>query len=64
VARSAYIDPRVVERFEKHDTVEEALGDIDLDDLDEGIPDELERAVLDLIDRARRSKKRARRTRR
>jgi DNA topoisomerase I len=64
VARSAYIDPRVVERFEKDDTVEEALGDIDLDDLDDGIPDELERAVLDLIDRARRSKKRARRTRR
>ena len=64
VARSAYIDPRVVERFEKDDTVEAALRDIDVEDLDEGIPEELEQAVLDLIDRARRSKKRERRTRR
>ena len=56
VARSAYIDPRVVERFEKDDTVEDALADVDIEDLDGGIPEEVEQAVLDLIDRARRSK--------
>ena len=38
VARSAYIDPRVVERFEKDDTVEEVLADVDLEDLDEVHP--------------------------
>jgi DNA topoisomerase IB len=64
VARSAYIDPRVVERFERDDTVEDALEDVDLDDLDEGIPEEVEEAVLDLIDRARRSQRRTRRARR
>jgi DNA topoisomerase IB len=64
VARSAYIDPRVVERFEKDDTVEDALARVDIEDLEEGIPEELEAAVLDLIDRARRSNKRDRRTRR
>jgi DNA topoisomerase IB len=64
VARSAYIDPRVVERFERDDTVEDVLADIDIEDLEDGIPEELEVAVLDLIDRARRSNKRERRTRR
>ena len=64
VARSAYIDPRVVERFEKDDTVEEVLADVDLEDLEGGIPEEVEQAVLDLIDRARRSHRRTRRTRR
>jgi DNA topoisomerase IB len=67
VARSAYIDPRVVELFEKDKTVEDALADADIDgveDLEHGIPDEVELAVLDLIDRARRSKKRNRRRRR
>ena len=62
VARSAYIDPRVVERFEQDDTVEDVLADVDLEDLDGGIPEEVEQAVLDLIDRARRSKKRDRRS--
>ncbi len=39
VARSAYIDPRVVERFEKDDTVEDgAPADIDIEDLDGGHP--------------------------
>jgi DNA topoisomerase IB len=64
VARSAYIDPRVVDRFEKDDTVEDALVAVDLDALEGGIPEEVEQAVLDLIDRARRSKRRTRRTRR
>jgi DNA topoisomerase IB len=64
VARSAYIDPRVVERFEKDDTIEDALGDVDIEDRDEGIPDDLEQAVLDLIDRAKRSNQRERRRRR
>ena len=38
VARSAYIDPRVVERFEKDDTVEDALADVDLEDLEQRHP--------------------------
>jgi DNA topoisomerase-1 len=65
VARSAYIDPRVVELFEKEETVEDVLADIDVDgveDLEHGIPEEVELAVLDLIDRARRSNRRSRRT--
>ena len=60
VARSAYIDPRVVERFEADDTVLDALADVDLDDLEQGIPEELEVAVLELIDRARRRRVRDR----
>ena len=63
VARSAYIDPRVVERFEQDDTVEDVLADVDIEDLDGGIPEEVEQAVLDLIDRARRSNRRDRRSR-
>jgi DNA topoisomerase-1 len=63
VARSAYIDPRVVERWERDDTVDEALADVEPEDLEGGIPEELEQAVLGLIDRARRSNRRARRTR-
>jgi DNA topoisomerase-1 len=63
VARSAYIDPRVVERFEAEDTVADALADIDLDDLEQGIPEDLEAAVLDLIERARRRPTRRRRRR-
>ena len=54
VARSAYIDPRVVEGFEADDTIEDALTAIDLDELEHGVPEELETAVLDLITRARR----------
>lgn len=61
VARSAYIDPRVVERFEADDTVLDALADVDLDDLEQGIPEELEAAVLELIDRARRRRAKGRR---
>lgn len=61
VARSAYIDPRVVERFEADDTVLDALADVDLDDLEQGIPEELEVAVLELIDRARRRRAKGRR---
>lgn len=64
VARSAYIDPRVVEGFEVEDTIEPALASIDLDDLAQGIPEELEAAVLGLIDRARRRRRRRPRRRR
>jgi DNA topoisomerase I len=65
VARSAYIDPRVVERFEAEDTVAHALAevDVDVDELEQGIPEELEAAVLDLIDRARRRRAKGRRRR-
>jgi DNA topoisomerase-1 len=59
VARSAYIDPRVVERFEAEQTIEDALEAVDLDALEQGIPEELEQAVLDLIARARRRRPRA-----
>lgn len=61
VARSAYIDPRVVERFEAEDTVADALAAIDLEELQQGIPEELEAAVLDLIERARRRRTKRRR---
>jgi DNA topoisomerase IB len=67
VARSAYIDPRVVERFEQEETVEDVLADVDVDgmeDLEHGIPEEVELAVLDLIDRAQGSRRRRRRSRR
>ena len=67
VARSAYIDPRIVELFEEDETVEAVLGDVDVDgveDLELGIPEEVELAVLELIDRARRSNRRSRRSRR
>jgi DNA topoisomerase-1 len=63
VARSAYIDPRVVERFEAEQTIEDALEAVDLDALEQGIPEELEQAVLDLIARARRRRPRAPRRR-
>ena len=63
VARSAYIDPRVVERFEQDDTVDHVLADVDIEDLEGGVPEEIEAAVLDLIDRARRSNRRDRRRR-
>jgi DNA topoisomerase IB len=53
VARSAYIDPRVVDRFEHDDTVVDVLEELDDDDLSGGVPEELEEAVLGLIDRAR-----------
>lgn len=58
VARSAYIDPRVVERFEADDTIAEALTEVDLDELEHGIPEELEQAVLELINRARQRRPR------
>jgi DNA topoisomerase-1 len=64
VARSAYIDPRVVERYEADDTVGHALAAIDLDELEHGIPEDLEHAVVGLIDRARRGRPRAHRRRR
>src|SRR3546814_109744 len=64
VARSAYIDPRVVERFESDDTVVDVLEELDEEDLQGGVPEELELAVVKLIDRARRSRARARRSRR
>ncbi len=64
VARSAYIDPRVVEGFEADDTVLDTLADVDLDDLEQGIPEDLEAAVLELIERARRRRtKRPKRSR-
>ena len=50
VTRSAYIDPRVVERFEAEDTLE------DLEELEE--LEELEAEVIDLITRARSSGRR------
>jgi DNA topoisomerase IB len=55
VARSAYIDPRVIDAFEQDET---------LDDLDE-VEDleELEAQVLTLIERAERSRRRQRRRR-
>ncbi len=55
VARSAYIDPRVVARFERDDTVREVVEDLDEEELSGGVPEELEAAVLDLIQRERRS---------
>lgn len=58
VARSAYIDPRVVERFERDDTVVGVLEDLDEGDLEAGMPPELEEAVLGLIERARRARRR------
>jgi DNA topoisomerase IB len=61
VARSAYIDPRVVERFERDDTVADVVEQVEPDDLEGGIPEELEAAVLDLIERARRAGRRRRR---
>jgi DNA topoisomerase IB len=45
VARSAYIDPRVVDRYEDDDTIARALGSADLE--------AVERAVRRLIGRAR-----------
>lgn len=56
VARSAYIDPRVVERFENEDTVVAVFDDLGEDALSGGVPEELEDAVLGLIDRARRAR--------
>lgn len=58
VARSAYIDPRVVERFERDDTVVDVLEDRDEGDLEARMPPELEEAVLGLIERARRARRR------
>lgn len=60
VARSAYIDPRVVDRFERDDTVVDVLEELD-DDLSGGVPEELEEAVLGLIDRARGARRSRRR---
>lgn len=60
VARSAYIDPRVVERFERDDTVADVVEQLEPDDLEGGVPEELEAAVLDLIERARRAGRRRR----
>lgn len=62
VARSAYIDPRVVERFERDDTVSDVLEDLDEDDLIGGLPDELEDAVVRLIERERRARARTKRS--
>jgi DNA topoisomerase IB len=62
VARSAYIDPRVVDRFEADDTIADDVDDTHLEDLDNGITPELEAAVLDLIGRARRRRTKGRRS--
>jgi DNA topoisomerase IB len=64
VARSAYIDPIVVEQFEAEETVAHVLEELDDDDLSQGVPEELEQAVLTLIDRARRRRHREQRARR
>jgi DNA topoisomerase IB len=64
VARSSYIDPRVVDGFQADDTVADVLEELDDDDLSGGVPEELEQAVLGLIERARRRERRRRRTRR
>ena len=64
VARSSYIDPRVVDGFQADDTVADVLEELDEDDLSGGVPEELEQAVLELIERARRRERRRRRTRR
>ena len=61
VARSAYIDPIVVEQFEAEETVAHVLEELDEDDLSQGVPEELEQAVLNLIDRARRRHQREQR---
>jgi DNA topoisomerase I len=63
VARSAYIDPRVVESFEAGVTVADTMRSVDLDlhELGQRIPEELEVAVVELIDRARRRSQRRRR---
>jgi DNA topoisomerase IB len=53
VARTAYIDPRVIERFEADDVAEDAL--------EADAFRELEEAVVDLIGRARPRRRRARR---
>jgi DNA topoisomerase IB len=53
VARSAYIDPRVIERFEADDVADDAL--------EADAFRELEEAVVDLIGRARPRRRRARR---
>jgi DNA topoisomerase-1 len=52
VARSAYIDPRVIERFEADDVAEDAL--------EADAFRELEEAVVDLIGRARPRRRRSR----
>lgn len=64
VARSAYIDPIVVEQFEAEETVAHVLEELDDDDLSQGVPEELEQAVLTLIDRALRRRHREQRARR
>ena len=61
VARSAYIDPRVVESFQAEETVDPALTAATLDEMAHGIPQELETAVLELIARARRRRQPRRR---
>src|SRR3546814_18091895 len=54
VARSAYIDPRVVERFESDDTDVDVLEELDEADPQGGVPEELERDAVELNERARR----------
>ena len=49
VCRSSYVDPRVFERYEEGLTIDDALG---LDSFP-GAHEELERAVLDLLERGR-----------
>jgi DNA topoisomerase-1 len=66
VARSAYIDPVVVERYEAGalgTRIADELADLDADDLGGGVPVELEEAVLALLRRARRQRPRRRRSR-
>lgn len=60
VARSAYIDPLVVERYDADDTVADVIEALEDDDLTQGPPEELEEAVIDLIGRAKRRNRRQR----
>ena len=51
-----------VGRHEVVPAVAHVLEDIDLEDLEQGIPEDLEVAVLDLINRARRRRTKGRRS--
>jgi DNA topoisomerase IB len=50
VCRASYIDPRVFDRFREGRTVRRELSSVDV--ADEGVRDEVEAAVLGLLDRA------------
>ena len=53
VARTSYVDPRVLDRFLEGETIGPALGGVSPDDLsDPAIRQKVERAVLELIESA------------